>query len=88
MPGNSLSFAVGVGCEIDVVRLFRLVRKALDDVLLAFGIDVFWLEIVLDVHAQRMHGQIADMSRRSVHLVFSFQILRDGFRLGRRFYDD
>lgn len=88
MPGNRLSLAVGVGGEIHFSRLLRLLGKAPDDVLLALRIDILGLEIVLDVHAQRMHGQIADMPRGSVYFVLSFEILCDGLCLGRRLYDD
>ena len=88
VPGDRLALAVGVGCEIDVIRLFRLVRQSADNVLLALRIDVFRLEIVFDIDAQRMDGQIADMPRRSVHFVLSLQVFRDGLCLGRRLYDD
>ena len=88
MPRNRFPFSIRVGCEIDAVRSARCVRQTANDVLFPFGIDVFRLEIVLNINAERVHGQIADMPCGGVYAIFAFQVFGDGFRLGRRLYDN
>ena len=72
----------------DIIKRLTDETKKADNVLLALRIDVFRLEIVFNIDAQRMDGQIADMPRRSVHFVLALQVFRDGLCLGRRLYDD
>ena len=69
MPGDRLPLAVRVGREIDVVRLGGLVGEALDDLLLVRIDDVGGFEVVFDIHAQPLFGQVADVAARGVHAV-------------------
>ena len=64
VPRDGLSFAVGVGREIDLVALFGLRLQRLDQVPLAADVHVFGRKIVLDVHAHPGFGQVAHMPHR------------------------
>ena len=74
MPRDRLPLAVGVGREVDVVRLGGLVGEALDDLLFIGVDDVRRLEVVLDVHAQALFGQVAHVAARSVHAVLALEV--------------
>ena len=88
MPGNGLSFAVGVACQIDFIGILGIFLKCLDEVPLAADIDVFRCEIMLDIDAELTFRQIAQMSHRSAHHVFSSQIFFDGLGLSWRLNND
>ena len=88
MPGDCLSLAVRVGCQIDFSGSLRLFFELLDQIALPADRNILWLKIVFHVDAQFALRQVSDMSDRSNDLIGRAQIFADGFRLGRRFHDD
>ena len=88
MPGDCLSLAVRVGCQIDFSGSLRLFFEFLDQIALPADRNILWLKIVFHVDAQFALRQVSDMSDRSNDLIGRAQIFADGFCLGRRFHDD
>jgi len=87
VPGDRLSFAVRVGCEIDLVRLLGGGAEFLDHRLAARGIDVLRRETVRDVHAEFAFRQVADMAHRGDDGIIVPEHLADGTGFGWRFDD-
>src|SRR5438477_4903178 len=88
MRSDGFAFAVRVRGEIDGVRVAGELLQAGNNFLFAGDDDVFGLEVVLYIHAERTLGQIFDVPERGLNGVAFAQILLNGFRLGRRFDDD
>lgn len=57
MPGNGLSFAIRVRCQINVPAMVCFLLECLDNVFLVLGIDVFRLEIIIDINAKCLCGR-------------------------------
>ena len=85
VPGDGLALAVRVGGEIDAVGLVGGGAQLADDLVLALDGLVIGREIVVDVNAQRLFRQIAQVAHRGLDLVIAAQILGDGFGLGGGF---
>ena len=62
MPGNGFTLAVRVRCEIDKVALGCRMAQLGDDLFLAFDRLIVRREIVLDIHAHFLSGEIADVT--------------------------
>ena len=88
MPGYGLAFAVRVSGEIDGVALLYAVGEPFDDRLLIGVDDVFRLKAVLDIHAERLFGEVPDVPAGSVDDIILAQIFLDCLCLARRFHDD
>ena len=69
MPGNGLSLAVRVGCEIDAGCIFGFLFDAGQNVAPAADGDVFHFKIMVRVHTQLRFGQIAHMALRGLHVI-------------------
>ena len=61
MPRNGFAFPVRVGCKVNLVCRFCLLADFLDHIASAADVDVMRLKAVLNIHAERALGQIADM---------------------------
>ena len=85
---DGFPFAVRVCGQVDGVRLAGRSLQLVDDVLLGRDDDVVGLEVLLDVDAEVLLGQVHDVPHRGLHRVAGPEVLVDGFRLGRRFHDD
>ena len=88
MGANRLAFAVGVGRQVDGVRLAGGSLQGLDDFLLGRNCDVVGLEVLVDIHAQVFLGQVHDMPHGGLHGIAGPKIFIDGFGLSRRLDDD
>ena len=88
MPADRLAFTVGVGCEVNFVRALCFLGEALDDCLLAGGVDIARFIVFIRCDAELFLRQIADVPARGVHLIFPLQIAGDGLRLAGRLNDD
>ena len=88
MPGDCLSFAVRIACQIDLVGMLRVLLERLDEIALAAYVDVLRREVILDVDAELALRQIAQMPHGSAHHVLLSQIFLDGLGLGRRLDND
>ena len=88
VPGDGFAFAVRVRRQIDVVRGQGQLLQLGENLLLAGNDDVFRLEFVVDIDAQRALGQVFDVPERSFDGEALPQIFLDGLGLGRRFDDD
>ena len=87
VPGNGLALPVRVGCQIYLIALFREGFQILDDVFLALDRLVDRREIVLQIHAHRALGQIAEVAHTGLDLVAAAQVFADRLGLGRRLDD-
>ena len=83
MPRDGLAFAVRVRRQVDVVRGQSQLLQLGENFLLARNDDVFRLEFVIDVDAQRALGQVFNVAKRRFDNEAFAQILLNGFRLGR-----
>ena len=83
VPGDRLSLAVRVRCQIDPVRLFDKLAQSRQELALAADGDVLGLVIVLDVDPHLALGQVADVSVGRGHLVAGPQKFLDRLYLGR-----
>ena len=88
MPGDCLSFAVGIGGQIYLVGMFCVLFQRLDQIPFAADIDVLGGKIMLDVDAELAFGQIAQMSHGGAHHILLAKIFLDGLGLGRRLDDN
>ena len=88
MPCDGFAFAVRVRRQIDVVRGQGQLLQPGENLLLAGNDDVFRLEFVVDIDAQRALGQVFDVPERSFDGEALTQIFLDGLGLGRRLDDD
>ncbi len=64
VPGDGFAFAVRVRRQIDVVRGQGQLLQLGENFLLAGNDDVFRLEIVVDIDAQRALGQVFHVAER------------------------
>ena len=87
VPRYSLSFAVGVGSEINGIALGNIFLYHLYYGLFVLGYDVLGLEVVLNVDAQTLLRQIADVPFGRHYPVAATQIFGDGLCLMRRLYN-
>jgi hypothetical protein len=87
VPADGLALAVRVGGQEDRVRVLGRRLELVED-LLASGQDlVFGGEPLLDVHAQLLLGQVADVSHGGLHGEVLPEIFVDRLRLGGRLHD-
>ena len=87
MPGDGFALPVRVCRKKDFRSFLRVFLDGLDEVRLTPDVDVFGLEIVFDIHAQRALGKIAEMARARYHVIAAAQEFTDGPGLGRGLYD-
>ncbi len=88
MPPDRFAFAVRVGCDVNVGRLFRGALQLRDNLLSCSDWLVGGSEPFVDVDTELALRQIADVSHRREHLVVASEILVDCLCLRRRFDDD
>ncbi len=87
MPGNGLTFAVFVGCQIDLVDLLSSVFE-----LLYFSLFFWWdlvgrLKAVFNINAGFLFRQIADMSKRGHDFIVVPKKFSNCFGFCRRLND-
>ena len=87
MPGDGLSFPVGVGGEDDAVALGCHGLQLTDQGGFSRDIHVTRLEPVFDIHPEQSFGQIPDMAHRRDDFIAGAEVFLNGFRLGGRFHD-
>ena len=87
MPGDGLSFPVGVGGQIDFVALLGLLLQRGDELLLVLHFNIVRFEAVLDVHTDLALGQIPDVSHGRHHFIAGTEIFLDRFGLGRALHN-
>ena len=66
---NGLAFAVRVRRQIDRVRRLRQLFQLGDDLFLARDDDVLGREVVVQIDAQRLLGQILDVAERGLDVI-------------------
>ena len=88
VSGNGLAFAIRVRRQVDGIRGLGQLLQLGDNFLLAGDDDVLGLEVVVEIDAQRLLGQVLDVAERGFHLIARAEIFLDRLRLGRRFDDD
>src|SRR5713101_8789665 len=84
VPRDGLALAVRVRGQVDVVGGQGQLLQLGENLLLTRNDDVFRLEIVVDVDAQRALGQILDVPERSFDSEALAQIFLDSLGLSRR----
>ena len=87
VPGDGFAFSIRVSCQIDGSGSFCSLFQFLDEIRFFFHRDVFRLEIVIQIHAHRALGQIAQMPHAGLDLIIRAKIFSDCLCLGRRFHD-
>ena len=87
VPRDRLAFPVGVGREIERLRLLHRPAQGLDVLLVALDGLVVHPETVLRLHRAVFRDEIAHVPVRGEDLVIGSQVLLDGARLGGRFDD-
>ena len=88
MPGDRLPLAIGIRGEEDFRCIFGGGLQILDCGFLARDRDVFRLEGILDIDAERALRQIADVAHRRPDVVLPAEEAPKRFGLGRGFNDD
>jgi len=87
VPGDGLTFPVGVGGQVDFPGAGGGFLQLLDDLPLFVGHAVFRREVVFDIDRQARAQQVAHMPDGSLDRVLLAQEALDGARLGRRLHD-
>lgn len=87
VPGDGLTFAVGVGCEVYGAGAFSGLGKVLNGFLLVLRDLVKGLKVVGDVDAEAVLGKVPDMAKGSLHAEVLAQDLAYGPGLGGGFHD-
>ena len=88
MRGDGFAFAVRVRRQKDVVGRLRQLLQPGENLLFARDDDVFGIEFVLDIDAQRALGQVFHVAQRGLDREPFAKIFLNGFRLGGRLNDD
>ena len=88
VPRDGLALAVGVGREVDRVRLPGQCPQLFDDLLLAVEDGILRTKAVFNVHAEILSGQVADMPHGGLHVEVLPEELADCACLRGRFDDD
>ena len=88
MPGNGFTLSIRVGRQIEGLGLFKRFGYGLDMALIAFDDFVFHREVVIRVDGALFGDQVSDVTVGGQDLKVLAQIFLDGFRFGRRFYND
>jgi len=86
VPGNGLTFAVGVRRQVDIFGFGSGLFQGLDHFLLAGDACVLRCETGLDVDSHFSLGKVLDMAHRGGHVVVAAQEFLDRPDLGRGFY--
>ena len=87
VPRDRFALAVRVGGEVDRIGFGGGFAQAFDDRAAPRSIDVLRGEVVFDVDAEAVGGQIADVPHRRRDEVVLSEHPTDGPRLGRRLDD-
>ena len=87
MPRNRLSFAIRVGCEINLLAFSRSAFELFDQLLLALDVLIGRGKTMLRINAQFAFGQVADMPHRGHDLIARAQILFNRFGFCRRLHN-
>ncbi len=88
VSGNGLALAVGIRRQVDGVRRLGQLLQLGDDFFLAGNDDVLGGEVVVQVDAERLLGQVFDVPERGFHVVARAEIFLDRLRLSGRLDDD
>ena len=65
MPSDRFAFAVGIACQIDLIRFFCLFFERTNEISFSAHIDVLRRERILHVDAELTLREIAQMPHRS-----------------------
>ena len=87
MPGNGLSFPIGVGGQVDIVALFGFGTQLFDKLALSLDIFIIGGKVVLDIDAEAGSRQVAHMAHRRHDLIIGAEVFLDGMGFGRGFYN-
>ena len=87
MPGNGLSFPIGVGGQVDIVALFGFGTQLFDKLALSLDIFIIGGKVVLDIDAEAGSRQVAHMAHRCHDLIIGTEVFLDGMGFGRGFYN-
>src|SRR5688500_753366 len=88
VPRNRFPLAVRVSRNEDLARLLRGALQVGECLLLAGDGDILGLEPTIDVDAELLLGEVADVADSRLHLIGATEILADGLGLRRGFDDD
>ncbi len=88
MSGDGFAFAVGIGCEIDGIGGAGQPFEIRDHLLLAGDDLVLGGEIIVNIDAETLLGQILNMTERSFYVVTGAEIFLNRLGLGGRLDDD
>ena len=88
MPGDGLAFAVGVGCQIECVRLLERLDDGFDVFFIALDDLVLHREIMLRVDGAFLGHKIANMTVRGHDIEVLAKVLADRIRLCWRLHND
>ncbi len=88
MGGDGFAFAVRIGRKIDGVGGAGQLLEVGDDLFLAGDDFIDGGEIVIDIDAETLLGQILYMAEGGFHLVTGAEILLNRLGLGGRLDDD
>ena len=88
VPGNGFALAVRVGCEKDKLACLRRLAQLGNQLVLALDRDVFGLEIVFEIDAHGLAGQVTQMTHGCLDRVVRAEIFSNRFRLCGRLDDD
>src|SRR5215211_8263637 len=87
VPGDSLTFAIGVSSQVDLTRLLDALLELLDQLGLVSRHQVRRGKVVVDVDPKRALWQIAHVAHRGLHRVTAAKVLAYGPRFGWRLHD-
>ena len=88
VPGDSLAFAIGVGCEEQGVGAFQLGDDRVDMLRVLFDDLIFHLEAARHIDCAVLRHEVTHVSVRGQNLVVLAQVFLDRLRLRRRLDDD
>jgi hypothetical protein len=83
MPGNGFSFPVGIGGQIDKIRLPGRFFQVGHHLLFGFHNLVGGIEIIINIYAQLAFRQVLDMPDGGHDIEFRPQVFFDGFYFRR-----
>ena len=86
VPRYCFTFAVRVGCQINLSGILSRLFKVVNDVALATNIYILRCKVIIHINTELTLRQITQMSHRSLDYEALPQILLDGLSLSRRLY--
>ena len=88
VPGNRLSLAIRVSCEVQCVCFLERLDDRLDVLFVSLDDLVFHRKVIVGVDSANLGNQVAYVPVRGEDVKILTQVLADRLRLGRRLNND